>query len=152
MQNAEKVNLELEKECNVPIDRLYKAWINEEDLRQWWRPMDNTLKRMANDMKVGGIIEYAFENAEGQEAFVIKGNYKEVEEGSKLIYTWNWQLPAPTIHDSSYILTVSFSEEGNGSKIHIKQDQFKNEENLQPHREGWEKALESLKLYVENGA
>jgi uncharacterized protein YndB with AHSA1/START domain len=148
MESAVAHNVEVSKEFNVPANRLYQAWTSEEDLRQWWRPMENQLKHLTNELKPGGEVVYTFESQEGKEVFTIKGTYKEVEPNSKLVYTWNWQLPTPTVHDSDFLLTVLFESTESGSRIRVKQDQFANEESVQPHREGWDKALESLHAYL----
>ena len=110
--------------------------------------MDNQLKHLTNDIKPSGEVAYTFESAEGKEVFTVTGNYKEVEEGKKLVYTWNWKLPTPTVHDSDFLLTVQFEPTGTGSRLHIKQDQIAHEESVQPHREGWENALNALQAYL----
>ena len=148
MANADNLKFEINKEFNISAERLYQAWTTEEDLRQWWHPMENTLKSMTNDLKPGGNVVYTFSNNENQDVFTISGTYKEVEEVKKLVYTWNWQLPTATIQDSEFLLTIQFESNGNGSKLLVKQDNFANEEAIQPHREGWEKALNDLGAYL----
>jgi len=148
MQNDVAINLEVEKEFNVSVDRLYKAWVTEEDLRQWWHPMNNRLKELVNELNEGGTVQYIFENDQAEHAFTISGRYKEVQEGQRLVYTWKWEMPTETVQDSEYLLTVAFEATGNGSRIRVKQDQFANEESVHPHREGWDKALDDLHQYL----
>ena len=148
MENVNGISVELSKEFNVAASRLFQAWTQEEDLRQWWHPMENKLKSLVNELQTGGRVEYSFENSENKEVFTINGTYKEVEQGKKLVYTWNWQLPTATIQDSEYLLTVQFESTGNGSRLNITQENFANEEAVQPHREGWEKALSELEGYL----
>ena len=150
MENATGVSLEIEKTFGVPVERLYQAWTTEDDLRQWWRPMENTLKQMTNELQEGGRVSYEFENSEQQHAFTIHGNYKKVEEVNRLVYTWNWELPTQAVKESEHLLTVLFEASGNESRLHIRQDQIADEESVHPHRDGWENALESLKAYLEN--
>lgn len=150
MERAVDYNVEVSKEFTVPVERLYQAWTTEEDLKQWWHPMDNRLKQVTNDLKPSGEVIYTFESKEGNEVFTIKGNYKEVEKGKKLVYTWNWKLPTPSIHDNNFLLTVIFEPAGNGSRLRVKQTQIAHEESVQPHREGWDKALNNLQQYLSN--
>jgi uncharacterized protein YndB with AHSA1/START domain len=148
MESAVDLNVEVSKEFNVPVERLYQAWTSEQDLKQWWHPMENRLKHLTNDLRPGGEVVYTFESNQGHEVLTIKGNYKEVEAGKKLVYTWNWQLPTPAVHNSDFLLTVLFEPAGNGSRLHVKQEHIAHEEALQPHRDGWEKALTNLERYL----
>jgi uncharacterized protein YndB with AHSA1/START domain len=149
MENTNDLKISLNKEFNVPVERLYEAWTSEKDLKEWWHPRENTLQSVTNDLKPGGKVAYNFTNNENKEVFIINGTYKEVEEGKKLVYTWNWQLPTATIQDSEFLLTIDFESTGNGSRLHIKQENFANEEAVQPHREGWEKGLSDLQQYLD---
>lgn len=149
METANSVNLQVAKDFSVPVQRLYEAWITEPDLKAWWHPMGNTLARLVNDIKEGGTVRYEFATEEGAHSFTISGVYKEVEQGKHLQYTWNWEVPSNAVENAEFLLTIDFKESGNGSRLEVSQDNFKDEESVQPHREGWEKALEDLKQYLE---
>jgi uncharacterized protein YndB with AHSA1/START domain len=145
----DEIQIELTKEFSVTADTLYKAWTTEEDLKQWWQPMENTLTHLVNELNEGGKVEYQFSTAEGEEAFTISGTYKEVQPAKKLVYTWNWKLPSPSVQDTDFLLTIEFSSKDSGSRLHVIQEKFTSAEAVQPHREGWENALESLASYLQ---
>lgn len=149
MENATAFHLKTSREFNVDREELYRAWTSEEALRAWWHPMGNRLSSLEQDIREGGRVRYRFETAEGKEAFTISGDYIEVVPGEKLVYSWDWHLPVPTVHDTSFILNVSFEGSGPGSRISIRQEQFSSDEAIQPHRHGWEEALDSLGSYLE---
>lgn len=148
METAKAIKLEVSKAFPVPVARLYQAWIAPEELKQWWHPMGNTLQRAITKPEVGAPVEYVFATESGEHSFTTSGTYKEVQEGQRLVYTWNWQLPAATVSDSDYLLTIQFSSEGSGSRLLVTQENFKDEEAVQPHREGWEKGLEELHRFL----
>jgi uncharacterized protein YndB with AHSA1/START domain len=148
MEKTQAVQLNVSKDFPVPAMRLYSAWINPEELRQWWHPMGNTLQRATTEPKLGSPVEYVFAAENGAHSFTISGTYKEVQEGTRLVYTWNWQLPTAVVGDSEFLLTVVFSGQGKGSRIEVTQDNFADEEAVQPHREGWEKALDDLHRFL----
>lgn len=148
MEKTNSIQLNVSKEFSVPVERLYKAWINPEDLKQWWRPMGNQLQQATTKPEQGAPIEYVFATEQGTHSFTITGTYKEVQDGARLVYTWNWQVPAQAVGDSEFLLTIVFSSQGSSSRIEVTQDNFKDEEALQPHREGWEKALNDLHRYL----
>lgn len=150
MQTANAVNLHVAKDFSVPAERLYEAWVTEPDLKAWWRPMGNVLTRLINDIKEGGTVRYEFATEGGEHSFTINGTYKKVEQGKHLQYTWNWEVPSNAVENAEFLLTINFLPQGAGSRLEVSQDNFKDEESVQPHREGWEKALEDLKQYLEH--
>ena len=145
---AEALTIQLEKDFNVPVERLFEAWTKEEELKEWWHPMGNNLKHCTNELKEGGKVTYDFETAEGQPAFVIDGTYKAVTAGEELVYTWNWMLPTDAVEDSSFVLSIRFEPSSGGSRLLVKQENFQSEESVQPHREGWEKSLSELEQHL----
>lgn len=144
--------IEVSKDFEAPVEQLYKAWIEEEALKAWWHPMNNDLVAVTNELEEGGAIKYVFQNKDGQHAFTINGVYKEVQPVQKLVYTWNWEVASDNIGSSNYLLHISFEDAGNGrSKLQIVQDDFKEDEAVQPHQQGWEEALNSLEQHLNKG-
>ncbi len=139
---SQKINLK--KEFPVSKDLLYKAWIDPSELKQWWKPLDKQLTEVTNDVKEGGKVHYGFEDGHLQ----INGEYKEVSENEKLVYTWNWELPENAVHRGEYLLTILFNGHGNNSTLEVTQESFSEEHAIQPHEQGWEQALEDLEKYL----
>ncbi len=147
MENNE-TKLGAEKEFSVPVEKLYQTWITPEDLKQWWRPSESHLTTVELDVREGGRFTYVFEAKDGQKALTITGEYKEVKPNEKLVYTWNWDVASDNVAKSNHQLTIEFSAAGEGSKISVTQDNYKNDESVTPHEEGWEKALNDLNDYL----
>lgn len=148
METDKNIKLEISKDFPVTVERLYKAWTAPEDLKQWWHPMGNKLQHANTKPRQDGAIEYIFANDKGERILTISGTYKEVQEGARLVYSWNWQLPDATLQDSAYNLIVVFSAHATGSRISVIQENFKDDEALHPHREGWEKAFNELHAFL----
>ncbi len=149
METQDALKLKASKDFSVPADQLYRAWVEPEELKQWWHPMGNQLQEVTNELKEGGHIRYVFETSQHHHPFEITGQYDEVKEGERLVYSWNWQLPDQAVGNSRYQLTVVFSIQGNGSRLEVTQENFASEEAVHPHQEGWDKALAALKQYLE---
>ncbi|WP_018616731.1 SRPBCC family protein [Segetibacter koreensis] len=145
MEINKALKVEARKSYSVSPDELYKAWTDPEQLKQWWKPMGNTLKEVTNDIKVGGRVRYVFED----DKLIISGEYMEVKEKEKLVYSWNWELPEDAVRNAEYKLTVNFASKDYGSEIHILQENFQDDETLLPHQQGWEKGLTDLKEFLE---
>lgn len=142
-EQAQTINFQ--KEFTAAKDKLYRAWTEEASLKQWWKPMNKNLVSVESDIRPGGKVAYTFEGG-----LKIHGEYKEAQPGEKLVYSWIWELPEASTHDGEYTLTVGFGGNGEKSSLTVLQEAFQHEQSVQPHREGWEGALEELKRFVEN--
>ncbi len=143
MSNVEKAELQLTKEFPVPADVLYQAWTNDGELKQWWKPMGKNLESVENDIREGGAVRYRF-----QDGLEISGEYKEVQEGKRLVYSWIWRFPEASLHNGDYVLTVEFAEAGEGSGLSVTQSASHDEHAIQPHEEGWQEALDALHSHL----
>lgn len=148
MESNEK-SITASKEFNVPVETLYSAWTEAEQLKQWWKPMKMNLADVVNDLNEGGEILYKFEGESGTK-LTIKGSYEQVQPGEKLVYTWNWELPDDKLN-SQYKLEVSFKGTESGSSIHIVQVEEADQEAVKPKEGGWDHELDNLASYLENG-
>jgi uncharacterized protein YndB with AHSA1/START domain len=137
-------NLTVSKEFNCSKDALYDAWTQPEQLKQWWKPVGNTLTDVVNDIKDGGEVKYMFKD----NLLTIDGKYEKVEDHSLLEYTWNWHLKAEHAEGAAYKLSVRFDGDNNSSSITVTQNGFQSEESVQPHRQGWEQGLQQLQDYL----
>ena len=147
MENT-ALRLGAEKEFNVTVEELYKAWTTPDALKEWWQPSGSKLKIVELDVKEGGAFKYEFEGKDGKTSLVITGNYQEVKENEKLAYSWNWNVPESEVKEAEHALTVLFVANGEGSQIKVTQENFENEESINPHKEGWEKALNDLHNFL----
>ena len=140
-------NLNVSKQFNCSKEALYNAWTQPEQLKQWWKPMGNTLTDVVNDIKEGGEVRYVF----ADNRLTIDGKYEKVQGHESLEYTWNWHMTSEPIPDAPYKLTVQFEGDENNSIISIMQTGFKNDESVQPHKQGWEQGLQQLQDFLSNG-
>ncbi len=147
MERNNGQSIEIKKEFNVPVKDLYKAWISPDALKQWWSPMGKKLTDVQNEVKEGGKIKYTAKDTETP--LVITGEYREVKEHEKLVYTWDFNFSNDAFEESPYRLTINFKENGNGSKLQVKQENLKDKEAVKVHEKGWEKELDNLKNFLE---
>lgn len=143
MSNTEKGMVTVSKSFPITKDALYKAWIETEQLKQWWKPMGKSLQTVENDVRKGGQLQYWFEDN-----LQVSGTYKQVDAGNKLVYSWIWQFPETSLHNGDYLLTVVFQEEGQESSLSVTQENIEQEHAIQPHEKGWEEALDALHRYL----
>ena len=140
----------ISKDFPVTAERLYQAWTSPEELKSWWHPMGNELTGVTNELQEGGTVRYEFKTAESDESIKIEGKYETVKPAEHLVYSWIWQLPHQPVGNGDYKLNIRFEAAGDSSRLHVAQENFGSEEAVQPHKEGWEKALEELEAYLKN--
>ena len=151
MEASQVKTIEIKKDFPVSKENLYQAWTNADELKQWWKPLKATLTEVDNTVEKAGKIKYSFENNDIKDFLVITGEYLEVEENSKLIYTWDWVTKEGPLGNGSYKLTVNFTDADQGSQVSILQESNSSEEAVMPHQDGWEKSLEDLRNYLSEG-
>jgi uncharacterized protein YndB with AHSA1/START domain len=138
--------VETSKEINAPVEAVYAAWTEPDQLKAWWKPMNNQLGNVVNELNEGGKVDYQFESGK----LHISGEYSEVKPNELLAYSWNWEFPDDMVKNGSYKLTVSFSGQDGKSTIKVLQEAAETNESLLPTEQGWEDGLEALKNYVES--
>jgi uncharacterized protein YndB with AHSA1/START domain len=144
MSNESNPTIQVSKSFDISKEKLYKAWTEPEELKQWWKPMDKQLTKVENEITEGGTVRYQFEDN-----LQVRGEYKEVTPGEKLVYSWIWEVPEESLHKGEYLLTVAFKDEGDGkSSLDISQQNIMEEHAVKPHQTGWDEALEDLKNYL----
>ncbi len=148
-ENNNPVSIETTKAFKVPVEKLYAAWIEGDQLKKWWHPFGKNLTNVKNELKNGGAIRYEFD---GDQKCQVTGEYNEVVENKKLVYSWNWDLEHDDMKNGDYTLTIGFESAGDGSRLNIKQEGFEEEIATAPHKQGWERGLEALRSYLEGDA
>ena len=148
MESKDQSTLTASKTFQVPVEALYKAWTDAEQLKQWWKPMGLTLTQVENELPEGGKIAYHFEGQEGT-SLTIEGTYQEVQAGQRLVYTWNWQLPDEKLN-SAYKLEVTFEGSDTQSTITVKQQEDEQQESVKPKASAWDEELSKLATFLES--
>ncbi|MBC7960629.1 MAG: SRPBCC domain-containing protein [Vallitaleaceae bacterium] len=144
--NENPIVVETTKEYNVPVEKLYEAWNKEEQLKEWWHPFNKNISRVINELKPGGELTYEFE---GDAKCQITGQYQEVVENKRLVYSWNWDLEHDEMKNGDYNLTIDFIPGQGSSRLNVRQEGFLEENATDIHKKGWDRGLEALRLYLE---
>ncbi|HEX9744578.1 MAG TPA: SRPBCC family protein [bacterium] len=70
---------------NASAERVYQAWTDPEQVRQWWGPDGFTLTTHEMDVKPGGVWRFIMHGPDGVD-FPNTINFKEIVEAEKLVY------------------------------------------------------------------
>ena len=142
------ISLTLERTFAVPRDLMWQLWTTPEHLAQWMRPSQATfaLTDATADVRPGGAWRFAMANDEG--TWVSLGEYVEVLPIDKLVFTWQWEGG-----DENSLVTVTFSDDGDGTRVSLFQSRFADQPSADRHAEGWTGCLTTLaEIYSANPA
>jgi uncharacterized protein YndB with AHSA1/START domain len=71
---------------DAPVESVWKAWTDAEQVKRWWGPKDYTAPVCKIDLREGGKYLYCMRSPEGQD-FWNTGVYREIVEPERIVYT-----------------------------------------------------------------
>ncbi len=124
MQPIKEVNFE--RVYNAPIETVWQAWTEPEQLKQWWGPDNVSIPECKVDLRVGGKFYIVMEAGEAMGQYKgtkwpMLAEFTVVEPNSQLAYTakaWTEGLEKETEIDQ--VTTVSLSQEDGKTKVTVK--------------------------------
>jgi uncharacterized protein YndB with AHSA1/START domain len=137
-----KLSLEIKRFIKAPRERVYAAWTDPAQLKQWFGPENVTTRNLVADPRVGGQFQWDLTNSEGEE-MTVRGEYRELQPGSKIVFSWQFQDDENWEHHIS-VVTVELSDRNGGTELHLKHEQLPNEDSRDGHTRGWNSALDKL--------
>ena len=81
-----KLDLVLEREIDVPIELVWRAWTTPKHLREWFAPKPWTITACDLDLRPGGELNFTMRSPDGQE-FANTQCYLEVAPFERLVTT-----------------------------------------------------------------
>ena len=78
----------------------------------------------------------------------VEGEYRELEPGRKIVFSWQWQEDEEWEGYLS-IVTVELEETDKGTEVRLRHESLTSEKSRQGHTEGWNSVLDKLEEYLE---
>ena len=144
-ETVENLTLELRRSFPVPRERLYNAWTDPAEVRQWFGCKTCVDARV--DLRPGGSYLISSKNHEDQICTAV-GEYREVTPPSRLVYTWRWEGDSDWDGVES-VVTVEFNEQPGGTEMHLTHRGFPSAESRGRHEQGWTGVMEKLGDFVQ---
>jgi uncharacterized protein YndB with AHSA1/START domain len=145
-KTADKTSLEIKRFINAPRDRVYAAWTDPAQMKQWWGPEGVRTRSFTADARIGGKYRWDLCNLEGEE-MTVHGEYRELIPGKKIVFTWKWDDDEAWRNTSS-VVTVELSDRDGGTELRLIHEKLPSEESRDRHTEGWKSVLEKLEKFV----
>ena len=134
------MKITVETTVNAKLEKVWKAWNNPADIKQWNSAQDNWhTTRSAVDLREGGQFSARMEAKDGSASFDFEGTYTRVVPNKTIEYR---------MADGREV-KVEFIERGNS--VVVKETFDAESEN--PHelqRQGWQAILDNFRHHVES--
>jgi uncharacterized protein YndB with AHSA1/START domain len=145
MTTEEKLSLEIKRLIKAPRDRVYAAWTDPEQLRQWFGPENVQTRNLIAEARVGGEFRWDLTNSEG-EKMTCRGEYRELKPGRKIVFTWQWEDDEVWENHTS-VVTVELDDTEGGTELRLTHEKLPNEGSRNGHTGGWNSALDKLEKF-----
>ena len=145
-KTTEKASLEIKRVINAPPTRVYEAWIDPAQLKEWWGPEGVRTRSLSSDARVGGKYRWDLVNQEGEEMSVF-GEYRELVPEKRIVFTWQWDDDKVWENRTSLVTIELFDRDG-GTEVRLRHEQLPSEESRDRHSEGWNSLLNRLEQFL----
>ncbi|HEY2626362.1 MAG TPA: SRPBCC domain-containing protein [Candidatus Udaeobacter sp.] len=144
-KRMERLSLEISRFIKAPRDRVYAAWTDPAQLKQWFGPENVQTDDLIVDVRVGGKFRWNLTNSEG-EKMTCRGEYRELQPDKKIVFTWQWEDDEDWENHVS-IVTVELDDADDGTELRLSHERLPNEESRDGHTRGWNSALDKLEKF-----
>jgi uncharacterized protein YndB with AHSA1/START domain len=124
-------------------ERLFDAWSQPEQLKQWWGPKSVVCSDAQVDLKVGGRYRIANRFPDGKVVW-ISGVFEAIERPHLLVYTW--QVGAEPGAEER--VSVTFETRGDGTEVTVTHERIASAARRDMHEQGWVDCLDGLAEYL----
>jgi uncharacterized protein YndB with AHSA1/START domain len=147
-KGSERLSVEIKRFIKAPRDRVYAAWSDPAQLKQWFGPEGIRTDDLTADVRVGGKFRWDITTAEG-EKMTCRGEYRELQPDRKIVFTWQWD-DDETWKNHTSIVTVELEDRAGETELRLLHEQLPNLESRDGHTGGWNSALDKLEKLFSN--
>jgi len=142
---SDKVSLESNASSTRPRDRVYAAWTDPAQMKQWFGPENVKTRDWIADARLGGKFRWDLTNQEGEE-MTVHGEYRELQPGRKIVFTWQWD-DDENWEEHISLVTVELSDRDGGTEVRLIHEKLPSAESRDRHNEGWNSVLDRLEKF-----
>ncbi|MGY5878758.1 MAG: SRPBCC domain-containing protein [Candidatus Thorarchaeota archaeon] len=131
--------LVITREFVVPKSLVFSALTEHEHIKKWNSPQNFDVTFSKGELKVGGAYSYGMKSGEGPE-FVMAGEYKEIAQPDRLVYTQS-RVGAPGPETK---ISITLEEHDGKTTMEFQHTGFPSREFRDGAIHGWNQAFEKL--------
>ena len=137
------ITLLVRKWIRASPERLFEAWTQPAQLRQWWGPKDVECIHADVDAHVGGQYRIGNRFPDGQVVW-IRGEFERVEPPHLLVYTWHVEP-----QEIGERVTVQFEHRDSGTEVVVTHEKIATQDARDAHERGWRGCLDGLETHAQ---
>ena len=140
MESATETHaIERELTIAAPPETVWKLLVDPAQQSTWWGTS------LDFDARPGGPFR-----VEVIPGHIASGEFVEVVEPSRLVYTWGWEGEG-SVQPGSSMIEIVLEEDGDGTKLTFVHSGLPTEESAASHTHGWDNYLPRLNVAAEGG-
>ena len=116
-------------------------------LAVWFCPEGCDAPFQRFDPRVGGSYRVCLRGRESGTEWWMQGEFLEIQPNERIVFTHVWDDVARR-PDKDSVVTVTFSDTGDGTRMHFHQQRFVSEAERDDHRGGWNSCLNRLEALL----
>jgi len=121
------MKLVVRRRIRATPERLFAAWTEPSQLRQWWGPRGVDCIDATIDLRVGGRYSVANRFPDGRVVW-ISGEFEVIEPPHRLEYTWRMESQT-----TSERVTVRFERDGDATEVIVTHERIPDERTSEMH-------------------
>ena len=138
-----ETTLQLRRTFQAPREKVFRAWTDPDQMKHWCAPSADYETDAEVDLRVGGKYRIQMKHKDGATHTAV-GEYREVTEPEKLVYTWSWEDGSM----SGSLVTVEFRDLGPATELVLTHECFPTTESRDKHSQGWSGCLGRLEAHL----
>jgi uncharacterized protein YndB with AHSA1/START domain len=138
---AAELALRLERVVAAPPELVFRMHVEPDLFAQWFGPKGFSVTSIDLDLRVGGGYRITMQPPDA-DAFVLFGEFREIDRGARLAYTFRYEPPDPDDRDT--VVVLSFRDLGEATALTVEQGTFATEARRALHQQGWTDSLNRL--------
>ena len=153
MEAPKKKTITIERTFDMPVDKVWKAFSDSEQMKKWFSPKDFTTPSSSIDFREGGKYLNSMKGADGKETWST-GTFKEIIHNRKIVYSDSFSDSNGNIVSASYYnmpgnwddalqVSVEFEEKDGRTKMKLTHEGLPNEA-ADDCKEGWQQCFDKL--------
>lgn len=142
---VEGEKLKITKIFNTRVENVFEAWVNSEEITEWYGPANMTVDLHEMDAIEGGVFRMTMKGADGS-MHALRGKYRVIDPPNKIVMTWQWEKTDASGNKSKETLvTVDFRIlDEDRTEVTLTHEGLADAEDVKNHKKGWEESLIKL--------
>jgi uncharacterized protein YndB with AHSA1/START domain len=129
----------------APVERVYAAWTDAQQMKRWFAPGDMSVPVAEADVREGGGYRVQMAGSGSDCEFHTTGGiYREVVPNRRLVFTWQWEGSELETMVTLEFRPLSDSE----TELTLIHEGFDSEDTRDKHGQGWDGCLAKLEAFL----